>query len=305
MRNFGTGALFIKKIIMNAYFFNITSEERENILDKHKEQYNGYQALQPVGNNSYPLYTQDLANDKKGITVNARGEVKTYTNMNINESVEEELDEISVDDLKKGGKYKYKNPRGYFDGDEMKVKYVNKIEYDDNSSPHFQFKDDESKFGGLFSDEDVEFDFDELDEIAADDMDVSDVENAYSFKSKGPEQYEDGDEVDDYDKDYDMISNMFGMDYGDEGDDEYEMVAQSERPYTGMDIESILSSMNDIEDGKEMYSGEKKAYDFDSEGPVDAWDEESMYEEVDDDLKESFKEKRNLIKEMFNRMKKY
>jgi len=95
------------------------------------------------------------------------------------------------------------------------------------------------------------------------------------------------------------------MDYGDEGDDEYEMVAQSERPYTGMDIESILSSMNDIEDGKEMYSGEKKAYDFDSEGPVDAWDEDSMYEEVDDDLKESFKEKRNLIKEMFNRMKKY
>lgn len=218
---------------MNAYYFNITSEERQNILDKHKEVYNGYQALQPVGNNSYPLYTQDLANDKNGITVNNRGEVKTYTNVGINESVEKELDEIT-----------------------------------------------------------------------ADDMDISDVETSYNFDSKGPEQYEDGEEVDDYDKDYDMISKMFGMDYGDD-DEGLEMASQSERPYIGMDIESILNGMNDIEDGEEMYSGEKKAYDFDSDGPVDSWDEDSMYEEVDEDLKESFKEKHNLIKKMFGRMKKF
>jgi hypothetical protein len=89
-------------------------------------------------------------------------------------------------------------------------------------------------------------------------MDVSDVENAYDFDSKGPEQYEDGEEVDDYDKDYDMISKMFGMDYGDDDEEEgMEMASQSERPYIGMDIESILNGMNNIEDGKEMYSGEK------------------------------------------------
>ena len=75
---------------MNAYFFGISDQERQNILDKHKEVYNGYQTLNPspVSNNQ-PLYTQDLANDKNGLTVNNKGEVTRYKNMGINESVEE------------------------------------------------------------------------------------------------------------------------------------------------------------------------------------------------------------------------
>jgi hypothetical protein len=75
---------------MNAYFFGISDQERQNILDKHKEVYNGYQTLNPspVSNNQ-PLYTQDFANDKGGLTVNNKGEVTKYKNMGINESVEE------------------------------------------------------------------------------------------------------------------------------------------------------------------------------------------------------------------------
>lgn len=75
---------------MNAYFFGISDQERQNILDKHKEVYNGYQTLNPspVSNNQ-PLYTQDFANDKGGLTVNNKGEVTQYKNMGINESVEE------------------------------------------------------------------------------------------------------------------------------------------------------------------------------------------------------------------------
>ena len=69
---------------MNAYFFNITNEERSNILDKHKEIYDGY-VTQYSKSNEQPLYTQDFANDKNGITVNNRGEVGEYRNMNINE----------------------------------------------------------------------------------------------------------------------------------------------------------------------------------------------------------------------------
>ena len=69
---------------MNAYFFKMTNEERNNILDQHKEVYDGYvtQYAQP---GQQPLYVQDLANDKEGITVNARGEVKKYGHMGINE----------------------------------------------------------------------------------------------------------------------------------------------------------------------------------------------------------------------------
>jgi len=76
---------------MNAYFFKMNNEEKENILDKHKELYNGY-ATNNVTSNMQPLYTQDYANDKGGITVNNQGDVMTYRNMGINESVTENED---------------------------------------------------------------------------------------------------------------------------------------------------------------------------------------------------------------------
>lgn len=70
---------------MNAYFFNVSNEERSNILDKHKEIYDGYVTQYGQGNNQQPLYTQDYANDKGGITVNNKGNVGEYRNININE----------------------------------------------------------------------------------------------------------------------------------------------------------------------------------------------------------------------------
>jgi hypothetical protein len=69
---------------MNAYFFKMTNEERNNILDQHKEVYDGY-VTQYSQSNEQPLYTQDFANDKEGLTVNNKGVVTPYKNMNINE----------------------------------------------------------------------------------------------------------------------------------------------------------------------------------------------------------------------------
>ena len=82
---------------MAAYFFNITEEERNNILDKHKHLYDGYVTNYGT-NKEQPLYVQDLANDKNGLTVNNRGEVKKYTNMGINESMDLPLDMIGDGD---------------------------------------------------------------------------------------------------------------------------------------------------------------------------------------------------------------
>ena len=73
---------------MNQYFFKVTNEERENILDKHKTIYDGYVTEYGQGN-TYPITVQDLANDKQGITVNSRGEVSGYKNFGINESINE------------------------------------------------------------------------------------------------------------------------------------------------------------------------------------------------------------------------
>jgi hypothetical protein len=64
----------------------MTKEEKENILDKHKEVYDGYVTnyIQP---NTHPIFVQSYANDKKGITVNNKGEVGEYRNMGINEDI--------------------------------------------------------------------------------------------------------------------------------------------------------------------------------------------------------------------------
>ena len=69
---------------MNSYFFKMTNEEKNNILDQHKEVYDGY-VTQYAQSNEQPLYTQDFANDKEGLTVNNKGVVTSYKNMNINE----------------------------------------------------------------------------------------------------------------------------------------------------------------------------------------------------------------------------
>ena len=91
---------------MNAYFFNITSEERSNILDQHKTVYDGY-VTNYVQPGVQDLYVQDFANDKGGITINNRGEVSEYKHMKINEDVStgsavepyETFEDIYVDEL--------------------------------------------------------------------------------------------------------------------------------------------------------------------------------------------------------------
>ncbi len=73
---------------MNAYFFATTNEERSNILDQHKKIYDGLQTMQSQMKNPMDLYVQDFANDKEGITVNGKGDVKKYTNTKIHEQLD-------------------------------------------------------------------------------------------------------------------------------------------------------------------------------------------------------------------------
>jgi len=70
---------------MNAYFFKMNQAERNDILDQHKKVYDGYVTTYGQQVNQQPLYIRDLANDKLGLTVNNKGEVKHYTNVRINE----------------------------------------------------------------------------------------------------------------------------------------------------------------------------------------------------------------------------
>jgi hypothetical protein len=71
---------------MAQYFFKMTNEERDNILNQHKTIYDGYVTEYGQQSNTQPLYVQDYANDKEGMVVSNKGVVKPYTNMGINES---------------------------------------------------------------------------------------------------------------------------------------------------------------------------------------------------------------------------
>ena len=73
---------------MSAYFFATTNEKRSNILDQHKKLYDGLQTMQSQMKNPMDLYVQDFANDKEGITVNSKGDVKKYTNTKIHEQLD-------------------------------------------------------------------------------------------------------------------------------------------------------------------------------------------------------------------------
>ena len=382
---------------MNSVFLAVSDAERENILNKHREVYNGYRTLNPnpVSNNQ-PLYVQDFANDKQGLVVNNKGEVKAYTNMGINEGVKDFSPlgyakriisgELSVEDAMEESELPFmllsklvKQLKGkgldmkeeemceqcssemgeQEDGDETDIskmgdsimgsqnfqeifsgmdpsEYEDEFEYADNviyralytyeDKPYYDdlfeyvkdmYSDDLFDAYSVTMDRDMfydndtlDIDYEEIDEIEADDMDVSAVEPGYQFVSHGPEDvygtmkdYDSMEDVMDYDPS-DDLKGMFpdltdGMAYSDEPSDTFQHdagdVDREGDEGLGMDTE------NDMDLGK-VGSG----FNFKSGGADDPYnEEEDIEEEVDEDLKESFQEKRKLVLEMFNRMSKF
>jgi hypothetical protein len=215
---------------MNAFFVGVTPEEKENILSKHRHVYNGYRTLNPSPvANEQPLYTQDFANDKEGLVVNNKGEVKAYTNMGINESkkrksyveVEEEMceqcgemgEDLDVGDVASsvepayqfqshgpedvyGTLKDYDSEHPHHDYDSMED--VEKYDPSSDLSDMFGDLSDGMAFGGGPSDTfqhdagDVDRMSDEgLGQDTENDMDLSSIKSPYNFTSDG---FEDGDD---------------------------------------------------------------------------------------------------------------
>jgi hypothetical protein len=132
--------------------------ERNDILDQHRQVYDGFVTTYGQQINQQPLYIQDYANDKGGLTVNNKGEVKTYTNMRINES-----------DAMTGAKYL---PSVSFDfggdSDEFESEYVGFDGKDRIADKSTDMKH------GTFDDE-TEFEL-ELDDDIIDDFEISDID---------------------------------------------------------------------------------------------------------------------------------
>ena len=137
------------------YMLNISDEEKQALLNQHSKPYDGYQTLRfPEPDNR--IYTYDPAGDKGGITVNNRGEVKPYTNVGINESMNSDVAEPHY---------------GSFDYVENKMCECGGM-YNEGVC---------NECGGSYMTEDIVEPYSELDF------------SNYDFDSKGPEQFKDED----------------------------------------------------------------------------------------------------------------
>ena len=163
---------------MNAYFFKMSKEEKSNILDQHKSLYDGYVTKYNQESNQSPLYVQDFANDKNGITLNNKGEVKPYTNFKINESP---LDRIA------DGPVDLKN--GTVDIDSVEDTNGDNVEFMHDVLPSPNEDEFDYETFGKFADEmknnddQYEYDIDKLEDYSAEQMNGDDDMDDYEDRS--------------------------------------------------------------------------------------------------------------------------
>lgn len=271
---------------MRGYFGlgQLSATEKSDILNQHKSLYNGYQTMQPQVSNTQPLYVYDSAGDKDGFVVNNKGEVKKYTNMGINEQVEESkevCDEcgamgMSEAECSECGGMMYEgecSECGYRGGEmDEETGHLDDIYDEQDLDPTGGFdyiegpSNDVDTFEGMHKNlykedeyEDTDNEDDGFEDIEsgeemgeqgytgggnAPDMDLSNIDPAYDFISNGPGEVYPESEMDEQCLDC---------------DEEYETM---ESAWADEELDEV-----DVSGSQGIYGDMKKAYDFDSEGP--------------------------------------
>ena len=304
-------------------YMTISDEEKNSILQNHSAFYNGY-ATGNVPSNLQPLRVDRSIKDFDGVTVDNQGNVKTYTNHNVNETEVKKDEDLGPED------------RDEFDGRKSRVVDV---------------------------DSDIKKQRKETNEMEADDMDISHEDSAYDFESDGPEQFDSSYSDDSYGDDIDAIMKMFGGDMSpasvDDVNDRMNSDLDGKEKYSNeksafdfvsdggnADVygeQATNMSIGFVEEGEgetdeslvsvipmdkpigKMYSlkgNNPSRYEVEEdcgevhEGePCEQCGSEmsegecvecgAMYEKVDTDLHESFNNERKMIREMFNRFNKF
>jgi len=206
---------------MNAYFFKMDKQEKDNILDQHKHIYDGYVTKYNQQSNQTPLYVQDLANDKMGLTVNNKGVVKPYSNMNINET--HTGSDMIGGDPQSQSNMKYRHLKnGTVDFDNFSDTNLVDNESMNNDYPSPNENEQEYVSYGNFKDEmsqnldQYEYDIDELEDFSTDGLYSDDEETEYDEteddETEDDEDYNFSDDLDissvDEENQYDVLSNI-------------------------------------------------------------------------------------------------
>ena len=126
----------------------MSDEDRQSILKQHATVYDGY-ATGNVPSNMTPLTVYDAAGDKEGVTVDGKGNVKAYTNHNINEITAKPL---NYDEIEPAYEFESEGPQ-----QSMTQMGMGKRPYDFVSQGPSDVYEDELE-GGVYDD----IDFDEL-----------------------------------------------------------------------------------------------------------------------------------------------
>ena len=312
---------------MRGYFGlgQLSATDKTDILDQHKSVYNGYQTMQPQVSNRQPLYVYDDAGDKDGFVVNNRGEIKKYTNMGINEGVNDknvcescggETNEGKVCEECSGGMYEEQmcescggetNEGNVCEecGGTGKTN-IQELGGMDDGHPRFGNK----KFPNKMSPEEID------DLLRGDEEDYNDEED-YKDRSMhnpyyGNKNFNFGDE----DEDVDYIKLDEDYEYDDCELEENEWGAydfESNGPNSGYNVNELEdNTINSYEpmqsafdDDDDMDDGSETVPSFNPSGEYLGMVEPNGDMEIDDDLKESFFIQKNKITEMFNRFNKY
>ena len=180
----------------------MTNEEKNSILDQHKSLYDGY-VTQYENSKEQPLYVQDFANDKAGITVNNKGEVGEYRNMRINEMRHDGKSTGLFDGDAQSGTESI--PSNTFEDDSYMVSVGEQLDMigdGEDDLEHGTFEDDDDTDIMLISPEHDEYDNEE------DDYKDLSMYNPYYGDDEEPE-FEDMD-----------IEDVLGLSNDDEEDDE-------------------------------------------------------------------------------------
>ena len=133
-------------------YSTMSDEDRQSILKQHATVYDGY-ATGNVQSNMTPLMVYDAAGDKLGVTVDNQGNVKEYTNHNVNESVNEiTAKPLNYDEIELAYEFESDGPQ-----QSMTQMGMGKKPYDFVSKGPSDVYEDELE-GGVYDD----IDFDEL-----------------------------------------------------------------------------------------------------------------------------------------------
>lgn len=282
---------------MNFYTLGqLSPSEKNDILSKHKHLYNGYRSMYPKVSNTQPLYVQDFANDKDGIVVNNKGEVKKYTNVGINEQVEskEVCDECGAMEMSEGSTTCNECGGMMMEGECMECgwKGGQVMEYENMDEDIYDIEDLNPDEGFDYTEPKGSNKIDTFKLRKEQGTNYDYIEPAYDFESKGPGN------VYPVAEEEDMV--------------EYEPMESAWADY----LDEV-----DVSGSQGVYSDMDPAYDFDSEGPGKAgpyqrssyneeeFDEDWGYKieedwsDVDEDIHESFMTQKNKINEMMVRMK--